>query len=95
MRYQNPSLNNVINQLCNPIHQRAVVFLYFQYASSTRKCFEAFTKELSKYWVVPKVTFINQFYTNHKFISAWQKTIVMTDAYDKIVFFIMGYPIYG
>ena len=81
MRYQNPSLKNVINSIMQSNPSEIVVFpLFPQYASSTTgSVFEAFTTELSKYWVVPKVTFINQFYTNHKFISAWANKLSSYD----------------
>ena len=96
MRYQNPSLKNVINSIMQSNPSEIVVFpLFPQYASSTTgSVFEAFTKELSKYWVVPKVTFINQFYTNHKFISAWANKLSSydLDAYDNIVFSYHGLP---
>jgi ferrochelatase len=49
---------------------------------------------LSKKWVIPKITFINQFYDNKKFIDAWldKAKNFNIDSYDKVVFSYHGVP---
>tara|TARA_B110000003_G_scaffold137907_2_gene139642 strand:- start:5015 stop:6034 length:1020 start_codon:yes stop_codon:yes gene_type:complete len=96
MRYQSPSIKKVLNQMLlkNP-DELIVLPLFPHYAAATSgSVFKEVTSCLSEQWVVPKVTFINQFYDNDKFIDAWLEKASKFDmnSYDKIIFSYHGVP---
>ena len=72
MRYQNPSLESVLNKiLVNNPDEIIILPLFPHYAAATTgSVYEEISRIISKKWVVPKITFINQFYDNEKFIDA-------------------------
>ena len=63
-------------------------------AATTGSVFKEVTSCLSDKWVVPKITFINQFYDNAKFIEAWLEKAREFDmsSYNKIIFSYHGVP---
>ena len=96
MRYQSPSIKKVLNQMLlkNP-DELIVLPLFPHYAAATSgSVFKEVASCLSEQWVVPKVTFINQFYDNDKFIDAWLEKASKFDmnSYDKIIFSYHGVP---
>ena len=96
MRYQNPSLESVLNKiLVNNPDEIIILPLFPHYAAATTgSVYEEISRIISKKWVVPKITFINQFYDNEKFIDAWVEKAKKfdMDAYDKIIFSYHGIP---
>ena len=96
MRYQNPSIEDVLNKiLANNPDELIVLPLFPQYAAATTgSVYEEVSRIISKKWVVPKINFINQFYDNEKFIDAWVEKAEEfdIDSYDKVIFSYHGVP---
>ena len=96
MRYQNPSIENTLDEILKKNPDEIVVLpLFPHYASATSgSVYEEISRIISKKWVVPNIRFINQFYDNKKFIDAWVDKASKFDikSYDKIVFSYHGIP---
>jgi len=96
MRYQNPSIENVLNKLLIQNPDEIIILPLFPHyaAATTGSVYEEVSRILSKKWVVPKIKFINQFYDNDKFIDAWVEKAKKFDinSYDKIIFSYHGIP---
>ena len=96
MRYQNPSINSVIDKMLLKNPDELIILPLFPHyaAATTGSVYEEISRIISKKWVVPKITFINQFYDNDKFIDAWVEKANKFDvqAYDKIIFSYHGIP---
>ena len=97
MRYKNPSLESVLERMCKKNYEKIVVIpLFPQYASaSTGSVQEKVMKIISRWWVIPEIKFISQFYDNEGFIN----TIVerskkyRLEDYDHILFSYHGLPV--
>mgnify|MGYP001158447384 FL=1 len=96
MRYQSPSIRSVIdNILLNNPDELIILPLFPHYAAATTgSVYKEVSRCLSDKWVVPKVTFINQFYDNPLFIDAWVDKAKDFDlnTYDKVIFSYHGVP---
>ena len=96
MRYQNPSIESVINNILETNPDEIVVLpLFPHYASATTgSVYQEISRIVSKKWVVPNIRFINQFYDNEKFIDAWvdKASKFNLNSYDKIIFSYHGIP---
>ncbi len=96
MRYQNPSMESVINKILQTNPDELIVLpLFPHYASATTgSVYEELSRIISKKWVIPKIKFINQFYDNDKFINAWldKASKFNVESYDKVVFSYHGIP---
>jgi len=96
MRYQNPSIEKVIDKILENNPDEIIVLpLFPHYASATTgSVYQEISRIVSKKWVVPNIRFINQFYDNDKFIDAWVEKASKFDikSYDKIVFSYHGIP---
>ena len=96
MRYQNPSIEKVIDDILKKNPDELIILPLFPHyaAATTGSVYEEVSRILSKRWVVPKIKFINQFYDNDKFIDAWidKASKFKIDTYDKIIFSYHGIP---
>ena len=96
MRYQTPSIKNVLCEIQKSNPTDMIVFpLFPHYASATSgSVYAEITKQLSKEWVIPNFNFISQYYDHPAFIEAWIKTAqgYDMDEYDKILFSYHGLP---
>ena len=96
MRYQSPSIKMTLNTMLLKNPDEIVILPLFPHyaAATTGSVFKEVTSYLSDKWVVPKITFINQFYDNTKFIEAWLEKAREFDmnSYDKIIFSYHGVP---
>ena len=96
MRYQNPSIENVLNKLLIQNPDEIIILPLFPHyaAATTGSVYEEVSRIISKKWVVPKIKFINQFYDNDKFIDAWVEKArkFNINSYDKIIFSYHGIP---
>ena len=96
MRYQNPSIESVIDKILSKNPDEIVILPLFPHyaAATTGSVYEEISRIIQKKWVVPKITFINQFYDNQKFIDAWVEKASKFDIqeYDKIIFSYHGIP---
>ena len=96
MRYQNPSIESVINNILETNPDEITVLPLFPHyaAATTGSVYQEISRILSKKWVVPNIRFINQFYDNEKFIDAWVDKASKFDlnSYDKVIFSYHGIP---
>ena len=96
MRYQSPSIKSVLDDMLAKNPDEIIVLPLFPHyaAATTGSVFKEVSRCLSNKWVVPKITFINQFYDNPNFINAWiDKTKgINLNSYDKIIFSYHGVP---
>ena len=97
MRYKNPSINSVLRKIEKKGFNEIILFPIFpQYSSATTGSFlEKTFKEISSWAVIPKITTIDQFYDNPKFINAFVENIKKFDLkkYDKVIFSYHGLPV--
>lgn len=97
MRYQNPSLDSVLERMKKQQYDKIIVLpLYPQYASSsTGSTLEKVMKIISKWWVIPEVSMISQFYDEPGYTDTFVDIAKKYDmnAYDHIVFSYHGLPV--
>lgn len=97
MRYQNPSIESVVKEILATNPKELIIFpLFPQYASATTgSVYQEIGRVLSNYWVIPKLTFIGQFYSEPSFIKAWDANLSKFNLsnYDHILFSFHGLPI--
>ena len=96
MRYQSPSISSVIEDILLDNPDELIILPLFPHyaAATTGSVYKEVSRCLSGKWVVPKVTFINQFYDNPLFIDAWVDKAKDFDlnTYDKVIFSYHGVP---
>ncbi|MBL4706723.1 MAG: ferrochelatase [Flavobacteriales bacterium] len=97
MRYQNPSMDKALAEMRAKNYERIVLFpLYPHYASSsTGSTIERAFKIMSKWWAIPEIEIVGQFYNDDGFIRAIAnnaRKFNLTD-YDHVLFSYHGLPI--
>lgn len=96
MRYQNPSLKKVLQDIRNKEFDKIVVLPMFpQYASSTAGTIAQLVNTETALWnVIPELNIISQFYDNPQFIKAFAAQIRKYNPaeYDHIIFSYHGLP---
>ncbi len=96
MRYKNPSLNEVLNRMSKANYDRIIILpLFPQYASaSSGSAIEKVMKIISKWWVIPELKIVSQFYDNEGYIDSIVSNAQQFDlnAYDHILFSYHGLP---
>jgi len=97
MRYQQPSLREVLREFQKYHFEKIVVLpLFPQYASATTGSVkEAVMKIISKWQIIPAIEFVQQFYQNPLFIKAFAKLgkkYLETHHYDHVLFTYHGLP---
>lgn len=96
MRYQNPSIESVLEELRQAQPQEYIVLPMFpQYASSaTGSAHQCVMEIVSRWETVPPIRFINSYFNHPKFIAAFatigQK--YAPDSYDHVLFSFHGLP---
>jgi ferrochelatase len=96
MRYKNPSIPDVLEKIRRANYNHIIVLpLFPQYASaSTGSAHEEVMKVISKWWVIPDVSFISQYYDHPAFI----RSVVEVgrkyphESYDHVLFSYHGLP---
>ncbi len=98
MRYQNPSIKEVLNKIINSNCDKLLIFpVYPQYsATTTASVFDKVAKELQTYSNIPEIRLVKSYYDNPLFVKAiansitnfWQKY----EFPEKIVFSYHGLP---
>jgi ferrochelatase len=96
MRYKNPSLDSVLERMRLANYDRIVLLpLFPQYASaSTGSAIEKAMDIIRKWWVIPEIKIISQFYDNPGYIHSIvdnAKKFQLSD-YDHILFSYHGLP---
>src|SRR5690606_32308411 len=96
MRYGNPSMDVVLEEIRSKNYERIIILpLYPQYASaSSGSCIDKALKIIKRWWVIPEITVIGQFYTDPGFIDSFAKNAEKYDlnSYDHILFSYHGLP---
>jgi len=97
MRYQNPGMDEVLERMRKNNYSKIIIIpLFPQYASaSTGSAIDKAMKIISKWWVIPEIKIISQFYDDEGFIN----TIVERakkynlNEYDHFIFSYHGLPV--
>jgi protoporphyrin/coproporphyrin ferrochelatase len=97
MRYQNPSMDSVLERMKKALYDQIIIIpLFPQYASaSTGSAVEKAMEIIKKWWVIPEIKIVSQFYDNPSFIDAIierTKAFNLKD-YDHILFSYHGLPV--
>lgn len=96
MRYQNPSMESVLDRMHKANYDQLVILpLFPQYASaSTGSAVEKAMGIIKKWWVIPEVKIISQFYDHEGYIDSIIERAKEFDLtkYDKIMFSYHGLP---
>ena len=97
MRYQNPSMDVVLERMKTDLYDQIIIIpLFPQYASaSTGSAVEKAMKIIQKWWVIPEIKIVSQFYDNPSFIEAIieRSKAFKLDDYDHILFSYHGLPV--
>ena len=96
MRYKNPSIPSVLETMRKANYQKIVVLTMFpQYASaSTGSALEEVMRMVSKWWVIPEIKFLSQYYDHPLYIKAFVERGRQYDLgkYDHVLFSYHGLP---
>lgn len=96
MRYKNPGLPEVLERIRQTNPKKIIVLpLFPQYASATTgSVHEEVMRIISKWWVIPELSFISQYWDHPKFTSALVDRGKAYDwkDYDHVMFSFHGLP---
>lgn len=96
MRYKNPSIPAVLEEVRSKNFDEIIVLPMFpQYASaSTGSALEEVKRVTGKWWVIPEIRYISQYYDHPTFIEAVvdRSKVYNLAAYDHILFSYHGLP---
>jgi ferrochelatase len=97
MRYQNPGLDDVIGEMEKKNYNKIIILpLFPQYASaSSGSAIDKAMKLISKWWIIPEIKIISQFYDHEGYINTIveQAKKYKLNQYDHILFSYHGLPI--
>ncbi|MFN5505801.1 MAG: ferrochelatase [Flavobacteriia bacterium] len=96
MRYKNPSLDTVLERMRKANYDRIIILpLFPQYASaSSGSAIEKAMNIIRKWWVIPEIKIISQFYENEGYLGSIvenAKQFELAD-YDPLLFSYHGLP---
>jgi protoporphyrin/coproporphyrin ferrochelatase len=96
MRYKQPSMDVVLERMHQQGYHKIIVFpLFPQYASSsTGSALQRFMEIVSRWWVIPEIKIISQYFDNEDFINCIVNRAkpYALDEYDHILFSYHGLP---
>lgn len=96
MRYQNPSLDDVLAKMQKKNFDRIIIIpLFPQYASATNgSAIEKALNIIKKWWVIPEIKIVGQFYDNDGYLNTIveQAKKFNLNEYDHILFSYHGLP---
>jgi len=96
MRYQNPSLKSVLDRMQKQNYSKIILLPMFpQYASSsTGSAIEEAMRIINKWWVIPELKIISQFFNDDLFIDAFVEkgNMYSPKEYDHVLFSYHGLP---
>jgi len=97
MRYQSPSIESALEKLRKANLKKIIVLpMYPHYASSsTGTCIEHVMEITSKWWVIPEMVFVNQFYDMPGYVDSFVARANQFDlsTFDHILFSYHGLPV--
>jgi ferrochelatase len=96
MRYQNPSMDKVLDEMRRQHYDKIIILpLFPQYASaSSGSAMDKAMKIIRKWWVIPEISVISQYYDHEGYIDAIVDRAKQFDikSYDRIMFSYHGLP---
>lgn len=96
MRYQNPSMDSVLERMHQANYEQLIIIpLFPQYASaSSGSAIEKAMDIIRKWWVIPEIKIVSQFYNHEGYINSIVERAKAFDlkAYDHILFSYHGLP---
>ncbi|WGK70091.1 ferrochelatase [Candidatus Haliotispira prima] len=96
MRYQNPNISNVLEQIRLKNYNKIIIIpMYPQYASSsTGSTLEKAMAIIKNWYVIPEVTFVSQYFDEEGFIDTIVENAKKFDlnAYEHFLFSYHGLP---
>jgi ferrochelatase len=96
MRYKNPSIPDVLEEMRKKNFARLIVLpLFPQYASaSTGSALDEVMRVIRKWWVIPEIKFISQYYDHPVFIKAIleRARLYNISEFDHVLFSYHGLP---
>ncbi len=96
MRYQNPSMDSVLAKMKTANYDEIIILpLFPQYASaSSGSAIEKAMNIIRKWWVIPEIKIISQFYDNEGYLDSIVDNTKAFDlkSYDHILFSYHGLP---
>lgn len=96
MRYQNPSLKSVLDRMQKQNYSKIILIPMFpQYASSsTGSAIEEAMRLINKWWVIPELKIVSQFFNDELFIDAFVEkgNMYSPKEYDHVLFSYHGLP---
>ncbi len=96
MRYQNPSLEYVLGEMRKENYKKIIILpLFPHYASaSSGSAMEKAMKIISKWWVIPELSIISQFWDHPGYIQAFVERAKQhpIDDFDHVLFSYHGLP---
>lgn len=97
MRYQSPSVEESLEKIRKNNPKKIIVVpMYPQYASSsTGTCIEEVMRISSKWWTIPEMVFVNQFFDLQGYLDGFIKRgkEFDIDSYDHVMFSYHGLPV--
>ncbi len=96
MRYQNPGMDSVLGRMKIDNYKKIIIIpLFPQYASaSTGSAIDKALKIIRKWWVIPELSIVNQFYDDEGFINTCMEIgrKYNINEYDHVLFSYHGLP---
>lgn len=96
MRYQNPSMYDVMERMRKENYDHIIVLpLFPQYASATTgSAADLAMKIMRRWWVIPEISIVNQFYDSDGYLDSvvQQAAAFEMDSYDHVLFSYHGLP---
>ena len=96
MRYQNPSMDSVLERMHKANYDQIIILpLFPQYASaSSGSAIEKAMNIIQKWWVIPEVKIVNQFWDDEGYIDSIIERTKSFDLkeYDHVLFSFHGLP---
>jgi len=96
MRYQNPSMDSVLANMKIENYKKIIIIpLFPQYASaSSGSAIDKALKIIRKWWVIPELSIVSQFYDDEGFINAFTEIgkKYNIEEYDHVLFSYHGLP---
>ena len=96
MRYQNPSMDSVLERMHKANYEQIIIIpLFPQYASaSSGSAIEKAMNIIQKWWVIPEVKIVNQFWDDEGYIDSIIERTKSFDLkeYDHVLFSFHGLP---
>lgn len=96
MRYQNPSMDKVLEEMRRANYEKIVILpLFPQYASASGgSAIEKAMNIIRKWWVIPDIEIISQFYDHEAYIDAIVERAKQfnIEDYDRVMFSYHGLP---